>query len=67
MFIEYIQLSGYAGPVLSVDFIYRIIVLIVCGLILAGVGFKLKGSLGAIAALSLGVLYFLYNEGIIRF
>ena len=67
MFFEYIQLSGYGGAALSVDFIARVAVLILCGLVLVGVGFKLKGTLGAIAALAMGVLYFLYNEGIIRF
>lgn len=67
MFFEYIQLSGYGGPALSVDFIARIAVLILCGLVLVGVGFKIKGTPGAIAALALGLLYFLYNERIIRF
>jgi hypothetical protein len=67
MFFEYIQLSGYGGPVLSVDFIIRIGFLILCGLILVGVGFKIKGMPGALVALALGALYFLYNERIIRF
>ena len=67
MFFEYIQLSGYAGPAFSIDFIARIAVLIVCGLVLVGVGFKIKGAPGAIVALALGVLYFLYNERMIRF
>ena len=67
MFFEYIQLGGYGGSALSLDFIARIAVLILCGLVLVGMGFKLKGTFGAIAALALGVLYFLYNEGVIRF
>ena len=67
MFFEYIQLTGFGGPVLSVDFISRVAVLIICGLVLVGVGFKIKGTPGAIAALALGVLYFLYNERIIQF
>ena len=61
MFFEYIQLTGYGGTVLSIDFIARIAVLILCGLVLVGVGFKIKGAPGALAALALGVLYFLYK------
>ena len=67
MFLEYIQLTGYGGPVLSVEFISRVAVLILCGLVLVGVGFKIKGAPGALVALALGVLYFLYNERIIQF
>jgi hypothetical protein len=67
MFFEYIQLSGFGGPVMSFDFIARVAVLIFCGLILVGVGFKIKGTPGALIALALGALYFLYNERIIRF
>ena len=67
MFLEYIQLTGYGGSVLSVEFISRVAVLILCGLVLVGVGFKIKGVPSAIVALALGVLYFLYNERIIQF
>jgi len=67
MFFEYIQLSGYGGSALSLEFILRIAVLILCGLILVGVGYKIKGVPGAVVALALGGLYFLYNEGLIRF
>ena len=67
MFFEYIQLSGYAGPALSLDFIARMAALILCGLILVGAGYKIKGVPGAVVALALGVLVFLYNERIIRF
>lgn len=67
MFFEYIQLSGYGGSALSLEFILRIAVLILCGLALVGVGYKFKGVPGAVFALVLGGLYFLYNEGLIRF
>ena len=67
MFFEYIQLSGYGGAFLSVDFISKIAFLILGCLVLAGLGYKIKGTTGAIVALLLAVLYILYNERIVKF
>jgi len=41
--------------------------MVFAGLILAGVGFKIKGVWGAALFLAAGVILFLYNEGMIRF
>jgi hypothetical protein len=44
-----------------------VLFLVFAGLILALVGFKIKGVWGAAMALAAGVVSFLYNEGLIRF
>jgi hypothetical protein len=67
MFFEYIQLTGMGSAPVSLDFLSRVIFLVVAGLVLAVVGFKIKGVWGAAWALAGGVAWFLYNEGMIRF
>jgi hypothetical protein len=67
MFFEYIQLTGFGGSVLSLDFITRVLLLVFAGLVTTVVGFKLKGVWGAALALAAGVVWFLYNEGVVRF
>jgi len=67
MFFEYVQLTGMGGASFSLDFLSRVLFLVVAGLVLAVVGFKIKGVWGAAWALAGGVAWFLYNEGIIRF
>ena len=67
MFFEYIQLTGMGYSSFSLDFVARVVFLIFAGLVLAVVGFKIKGVWGAAWALAVGVALFLYNEGIIRF
>jgi hypothetical protein len=67
MFFEYIQLTGMGGAPFSQDFLSRVIFLVVAGLVLAVVGFKIKGVWGAVLALAAGVVWFLYNERMIRF
>ena len=67
MFFEYIQLTGFGGSVVSLDFITRVLLLVFAGLVTTVVGFKLKGVLGAALALAAGVVWFLYNEGVVRF
>jgi hypothetical protein len=67
MFFEYIQLSGMGGASFSLDFLSRVLFLVVAGLVLALVGFKIKGVWGSALALAAGVVWFLYNERMIRF
>ena len=67
MFFEYIQLTGKGGASFSLDFLSRVLFLIVAGLVLALVGFKIKGVWGSVLALAAGVVWFLYNERVIRF
>ena len=49
------------------DFLSRVLFLVVAGLVLALVGFKIKGVWGAAWLWLRGVVWFLYNEGMIRF
>ena len=67
MFFEYFHLTGMDNSSFSLDFISRVFFLIFAGLILALVGFKIKGVWGAAMALAAGVVAFLYKEGMIRF
>ena len=67
MFFEYIQLTGMGGAPFSLVFLSRVLFLVVAGLVLAVVGFKIKGVWGAVLALAAGVVWFLYNERMIRF
>ena len=67
MFFEYIQLTGMGYSSFSLDFVARVVFLIFAGLVLAVVGFKIKGVWGAAWALAGGAALFLYNEGVIRF
>jgi hypothetical protein len=67
MIFEYIRLTGMDTASFSLDFVARVLFLVFGGLMLAVVGFKIKGVWGAAVALAAGVILFLYNEGIIRF
>jgi hypothetical protein len=67
MIFEYIRLTGMDNSSFSLDFVARVLFLVFAGLILAVVGFKIKGVWGAALALAAGVVSFLYNEGMIRF
>ena len=67
MIFEYLQLTGTSGSWFSLDFISRVLFLLIAGLILALVGYKIKGIWGAALALVAGVVLVLYNEGMIRF
>jgi len=67
MFFEYIQLTRMGGASFSLDFLSRVLFLVLAGLVLALVGFKIKGVWGAVLALAAGVVWFLYNERMIRF
>ena len=63
---EYMQLICPGDNLLSVDFITRVALLIFPGLILVAVGYKIKGMPGAVVAIVLGCLFFLFNQGILR-
>jgi hypothetical protein len=67
MIFEYIRLTGMDTSSFSLDFVARVLFLVFAGLILAVVGFKIKGVWGAAVALAAGVVSFLYKEGMIRF
>ena len=67
MIFEYIQLTGFGGSAFSLDFIARVLGLVLAGLATTAVGFKLKGVWGAALALAAGVAVFLYHEGVVRF
>jgi hypothetical protein len=67
MIFEYIQLTGMGGSSFSLDSVTRVLFLVFTGLMLAVVGFKIKGVWGSAVALAAGVILFLYNEGMIRF
>ena len=63
---EYMQLVSPGDNLLSVDFKTRVALLIFSGLILVAVGYKIKGMPGAVVAIVLGFLFFLFNQGILR-
>ena len=63
---EYMQLIRPGDNLLSVDFFTRVALLIFSGLILVAVGYKIKGMWGAVVAIVLGSLFFLFNQGILR-
>lgn len=67
MIFEYMRLTGMGDVSFSVDFVSRLLFLVLIGLILVLAGFKIKGVWGAALFLAAGVILFLYNEGVIRF
>jgi hypothetical protein len=67
MIFEYIRLTGMGDSVSPLDIISRVLFLVIAGLMLVMVGYKIKGVWGAVVASVVGVLLFFYNEGMIRF
>ena len=67
MIFEYIRLIDMGDSSFSLEFVSRVLFLVFAGLILVGVGFKIKGVWGAALFLAVGAILFLYNEGMIRF
>jgi hypothetical protein len=67
MLFEYLSLTGMGDSAFSFEFISHVAMLVLAGLALVLVGFKVKGVWGAGLALVAGVLFFLYNEGMIGF
>jgi hypothetical protein len=67
MIFEYIRLTGMGDSTATIDIVSRVLFLVIAGLLLVVVGFKFKGAWGAALALAVGVVLFLYNEGMIRY
>ena len=66
MFLEYFNLLDLSGPgPLSFEFLSRIATILITGVVLTLVGFKIRGMSGAIIALLVGVGVFLYINGVI--
>ena len=63
---EYMQLFSPCDNLVSVDFITRVALVIFSGLILVAAGYKIKGMWGAVVAIVLGSIFFLFNQGILR-
>ena len=64
---EYMQLISPGDNPLSFEFVSRIALLIFFGIILAAVGFKIKGMWGSAIAIVLSTVFFLYNQGVLKF
>jgi hypothetical protein len=64
MLLEFTRLLGLGGdePIVF-DPAKDGIILIICGVILAVLGYKAKGVLGSIVALLIGAVAFLYMKG----
>ncbi len=60
------QLISPGDNLLSVDFITRVALLIFSGLVLVAAGYKIKGVGGAVVAIVVGALFFLFNQGILK-
>ena len=67
MFFEYISLAGMGDTGFSFEFISQVVLLVLAGVALVMVWFKIKGVWGAALALAAGVLFFMYHEGMIGF
>ena len=67
MIFEYIRLTGMGDSASPLDIISRVLFLVIAGLMLVIVGYKIKGVWGAAIALAGGAVLFFYNEGMIRF
>ena len=68
MFAEYARLLTSKGEASLTFESFLGVALILCtGVILVFVGYKIKGSLGAIIALLIGTFVFLYAGGFLRF
>jgi hypothetical protein len=61
MFLEYAQWLGFSPESsITFDFIKEAGIVVGSGLLLVFVGFKVKGTLGAVLALLFGALFYLY-------
>ena len=66
MFLEYFNLLDLSGQApLSFEFLSRIATILIVGVVLTLVGFKIRGMSGAIFALLVAVFLFLYMNGVI--
>ena len=68
MFAEYARLLTSKGEAsLTFESFWGVALILCTGFILVFVGYKIKGSLGAIIALLIGTFVFLYAGGFLRF
>ena len=66
MFSEYLQFLGLTREAaLSPEFAKKVCVLALVGLVLLVTGYKIKGVWGAIVALSVGTVVFLFLENLL--
>jgi hypothetical protein len=68
MFAEYARLLTSKGEALiTLESFWDVALILGAGFILVFVGYKIKGSVGAIIALLIGTIVFLYVSGMLRF
>ena len=66
MFFEYMRLLGMgADPDFSFKFISRIVLIMLSGLAVIFIGYKIKGVWGAVIAVLLCAFFLLYINGLI--
>lgn len=66
MILEYARLLGLSGEApLSFESISKVVLIMLAGVILIFVGYKVKGVLGAAIALLIGVFLLLYRKGLL--
>jgi hypothetical protein len=69
MFAEYARLLTKNGGegLLSIDSVTGVLIHLAAGFLLAFIGYKIKGAIGAFVALLLGAGIYLFAIGVIRF
>jgi hypothetical protein len=68
MFAEYARLLTSKGEAsLTFESFLGVVAILFAGIILVFVGYKIKGTVGAIIALLIGTFVFLYAGGILHF
>ena len=68
MFAEYARLITRGGGegYLSMESVTGVVLILAAGFLLVFIGFKLKGSVGAIVALLLGAIGYMFATGVLR-
>jgi hypothetical protein len=67
MLLDYTKILGSEFSTLSFEFIAHVILLIFGGVLLALVGYRVKGILGSVFFTLVGAAVFLYQNGLLRF
>ena len=67
MLFEYIRLPGMGDSFFLFNFASQVLLLVLSGIILALVGFRIKGVWGTALFLAAGAVFLLYHQGMIRF
>lgn len=66
MFFEYMRLLALGeDPDFSFEFISRIVLIMLSGLTVTFIGYKIKGGWGAVIAVLICAFFFLYINGLI--